>query len=77
MPMFDATVQAVIERDRWTQEHDLLAVIAENVYALHNSFVRANSKNGGGLPKWSIRRPGDDDTVPVLSHEDMKLLAGG
>lgn len=77
MPMFDATAKAVTERDRWTQDHELLAVIAEHVYALHDSFVRANSKNGGGLPKWSVRRPGEPDGVPTVTHQDMRLLAGG
>jgi len=81
LDLFDATAQAVTEkgeRRAWTQETELLAVIAELTHSHLGATIRAHSKNAPNIDPLRIPRPWDDKAQDnAASHEDLLRLAEG
>jgi hypothetical protein len=68
--------KAEMEAGRWTQEHELLAVIAELTHASLVAFIPANSKHGKTIKPLRIQRPGaaEVEAVPTLTHKALMAL---
>lgn len=71
-----------VEDGRWTQDHELLATIAELTHALMTVTIKANSKGNPHIEPFRIPRPGDDERSSepsdAMSHLDaLSSMAGG
>lgn len=80
LKMFNATAKAVDEReerDQWTHDTELLAVLAELVHQNTSVLVRANSKKPPHIPPLRIPRPGEKPIeTPVMSHRELVRFMG-
>lgn len=78
--MFNDTARAVEEReerDQWTQNTELLAVLAELVHQNTAVLVRANSKKPPHIPALRIPRPGEKPVeTPVMTHRQLVAFMG-
>lgn len=81
LELFTQTAKAVTERlkaEAWSQDTELLAVIAEQVNAVFIATVSANSKNKPNLKPLEIPRPHrPQEKAPAVSPRDAALMTGG